>query len=408
MSDTFCPLLFNHLATHPFGGVSQCCIAYHSYSVDKDSTGTIIKHYNLVNDQIKDIYNSDSFKDSRLKSLNGEWPAPCARCKNDEEQGVSESKRQFEIRCYPDFTIEKAKSITLSDGTIEDPQFDFIELRLGNVCNVKCVTCNPYSSSKWVNDWLTLKPKLDFEIGDFNNKNFNMRWPESEEVWLDMFKHTKEIKCIYINGGEPTLNKQHLGFLQMLVDNGLTDVELRYNINGTQLPDDFVTTLKQFSNVIIGFSIDDLGERNYYLRYPTQWNDVLNSVESAVSAHGFGYNITHTISWMNFWSIGSFFKFWEEKFGDSVNIIHNPVYWPAHLSPNALPYDIRIQALEHIRTELSCDRRYADLVSRFGKVKTHDQKQLDNGIQYIQELDKLRELNFTEQFPEWKWMFNEK
>lgn len=407
-SSTFCPLLFNHLSTHPFGGVSHCCIAYKSYSVDRDETGNITKYYNLVDSPIKDIYNSQTFRKARLQSLNGEWPKACFRCKDDEERGVSESKRQFEMRCYPEFTYDKAKSITSDDGTIEDPQFDFIELRLGNVCNVKCVTCNPYSSSKWTNDWKELKNVLSFDIGKFDHKDFNMRWPESEEVWLDMFKHAKQIKCIYINGGEPTLNKQHLGFLQMLVDNGLTDVELRYNINGTLLPEDFVSTLKKFNNVIIGFSIDDLDSRNHYLRYPTNWNDVVSSVKTAVLKHGFKYNITHTISWMNFWSIGTFFKFWEEELGSTDHIIHNPVYLPEYLSPNVLPYDIRIQALAHIKKDLTCERRYNDLLYRFGQNKDHSQTELNKGIEYIKHLDEIRNISFLDYFPEWDWMFSEK
>ena len=51
------------------------------------------------------------------------------------------------------------------------------------------------------------------------------RWSEREDL-EDLLKHCDNVKTFYINGGEPTLIKQHFAFLQRLVDMGKTDIKL--------------------------------------------------------------------------------------------------------------------------------------------------------------------------------------
>ena len=344
--------------------------------------------------------NSDSFKKSRLQSLNGEWPAACTRCKDDEAVGV-ESKRQFELKSYPDFTYEKAREITSDDGNIDDIQFDFIELRLGNVCNVKCIMCNPYSSSKWYNDFAELKKTLSWDIGRFELKDYQFKWPEREEIWADIFSHCKNIKTIYINGGEPTLNKQHRVFLKMLIDKGLTDIELRYNINLTGLPQDLIDIWKCFTNINIGCSIDDLADRNHYIRYPTEWTSVLENMD-IIAAHGWNFTIAQTINWLNYYTVGDFYQFWEKKYGTAVIVIHNPVFFPHYLSPHLLPHEIRDRAHDRFATQLD-SRKFDTLVKIFNK--PFDAVGWEQAKEYIKAMDGIRNLNFLEHFPEFKGYF---
>ena len=35
-------------------------------------------------------------------------------------------------------TLEQAKEITNDDGTLKEVNYEFVELRLGNHCNVQC------------------------------------------------------------------------------------------------------------------------------------------------------------------------------------------------------------------------------------------------------------------------------
>ena len=148
MSDTFCPLLFQHLATHPHGGVTHCCVADHrnALSSSRDVIDQGHKYYNLNRNTIEDTFNSESFRTARLQVIEGKKPQACLRCYSEEAKGM-QSKRLEEIKNYPDYTLDVAELATDNEGYILDIQFDFVELRLGNVCNVACRTCNPASST---------------------------------------------------------------------------------------------------------------------------------------------------------------------------------------------------------------------------------------------------------------------
>ena len=86
MSQTFCPLLFQHLATHPHGGVTHCCIADHRNALSSSKTDNY--YFNTNVDSVHDIMNSDSFKLARLQVLQGNKPQACMRCYNEEAKGM--------------------------------------------------------------------------------------------------------------------------------------------------------------------------------------------------------------------------------------------------------------------------------------------------------------------------------
>ena len=84
--DTFCPLPWLHLGTHPHGGVTPCCIsdmtAGKNRARDFDEDGDTF--FNLNDHSIDKHMNSDYFKQIRLKMLNDIEPKACERCYNEE------------------------------------------------------------------------------------------------------------------------------------------------------------------------------------------------------------------------------------------------------------------------------------------------------------------------------------
>ena len=80
--------------------------------------------------------NSDYYKEVRLQMLNDEKPKACMRCYNEEDNGIK-SKRIHEQSVFPQNTFDWASGVTREGGDI-DMDLRFVELRLGNVCNVRC------------------------------------------------------------------------------------------------------------------------------------------------------------------------------------------------------------------------------------------------------------------------------
>jgi len=397
MSDTFCPLLFQHLATHPHGGVTHCCVADHRNALSSSRDGD--RFYNLNRDTVHDTMNSESYKKARLEVLDGKKPKACLRCYAEEAKGMN-SKRIEEIKNYPEYTIDVAREVTDSTGYMKDVQLEFVELRLGNTCNVACRTCNPASSSKWRNDYDALQKATTFQLTDYNTME-GFRWPEREGFWEDLLQHCDNVKTFYINGGEPMLIKEHFRFLERLVELGKTDIKLWYNINMTLMNEKVIELWRKFDHVKISCSIDDLGDRNHYIRYPTKWNNVEKNF-LRLKKENFEMDITQTVSWMNYSTLGDFYTAFNKKYGIFVH--HNYVYDPDILSPAVLPKEMRDEIHKSFEGVFN-NWKLNELKTMFdGPDKP---KKWEQAKEYTRNLDEIRKQNIEDYLPEFKGMIED-
>lgn len=396
MSKTFCSLPWIHLATHPHGGVTLCCIADHTNSESRaknfDENGNPI-WLTLGKDSIDDIMNSDYYKQTRLQMLNGEVPKACERCFIEEQNGIR-SKRLEENENYKDFTIENAKSITDDSGKIKVPM-KFVELRLGNLCNVKCRSCNPASSTKWVKEYKELEKNFDFVtsyrwVDDFS-------WIENDKFWDDLFDNSDELEMIYINGGEPTLVKKHWEYLDKLVEKDMAkNISLWYSINMTNLPPKTFDVWKKFKNVRISCSIDDIGARNLYLRYPTKWDSVLKNLNLLLGEKYLDVSVCQTISFLNVFYMDEFYDYFHNH--RKLHVHQNMVYDPEFLSPWILPLKIKQDIVD--RCEKVMDKSDFDIFKSYMMNNKSNEKLLQQGIEYNEYLDTTRKENMRETFKE--------
>lgn len=393
-SKTFCVLPWKHLATHPHGGVTLCCISDHTNgmnrarNVDKDGNETML---DLNTSSIDKVMNSDYFQTVRMQMLSGIFPPACRRCYVEEENGIK-SKRQHENEQFG-FTEEDARAITSVIGHIP-VDFKFIELRLGNLCNVKCRTCNPASSTQWTTEYQKLQQTLTFVT--HYDKTMDTNWTESELFWDDLLLHSNDVELIYINGGEPTLVEKHWGYLQRLIDAGLNDqVTLWYNINMTQVPDKLLELWKQFKKVKISCSIDDLGERNSYIRSGTKWSDVIASLDKLQANSWIETSICQTVSIYNVYYLPEFHAFMEAR---GLHVHMNFVHDPAFLSAANMPDSIKAVIAERCK---DLDPWKQDALINYLRPEA-DQEKLIQGLRYNSWLDKSRgtsaEKTFTELF----------
>ena len=430
MSKVFCSLPWMHLASHPHGGTTICCVANHEGGISRARNWAPVRKnvlpnnvgndefLNLKDHSIEQLMNADSFNELRLQMLNGEEPVTCKRCFREEENGIH-SKRLRENEIYSHHTEEIARANTNEDGSIKAINLEFIELRLGNICNAKCRTCNPWSSSKWIADYNKLQSK--FTTLDLFDKGMNQfDWPEQEKFWDDLFENSKNAKVFYINGGEPTLIKEHFRFLKRMIKAGRTNVKLWYNINMTNMTEEIIEIWKQFDYVEVGFSIDDVEDRNEYIRHPTKWADVTKSVNMLKKARKdlpfhqkkkFKFSVTQTVSWMNYFYLVDMLEWAADN---ELQVHHNFVTQPDYYSVNVLPQELRKLVTEEMRNYFEKDgpleaidsgeREWAihTLINQLVSYESAptDIDSLKKALEHNEELDKLRNENFRMTFPE--------
>ena len=273
----------------------------------------------------------------------------------------------------------------------------FVELRLGNVCNIRCRTCNPASSSRWVKDYKEIVDSLDFVNDGYAwlDHKHDFQWPEDENFYEDLFNCAPNMEVLYINGGEPTLIKAHWKYLRKLVESGRSkNIILWYNINMTNLPNEAMPLWKEFKEARICPSIDDLGDRNTYIRYPTNWEDVETNLR-AVMHPQLTTRITQTVSAYSYAYLDEFLE-WAP-----VPVDMNFVYDPDYLSPAVIPPVVRYEIHEKYRKTMGNNHHLGTLLSMYDN-DDWDETKWEHFCRYNDELDKIRKHKegWREVFPE--------
>jgi hypothetical protein len=376
-----------HLATHPNGGASLCCRSNHTHAISwakKDDTNSLVM---LDNDSVSDIMNSKKFIEVRQAMIDGQRPIECEGCWSDEDKGIK-SKRQYENERWAHIIPLLEKSAKLQNVDLR-----YVELRLGNICNNACLTCNSYSSSKWYPDEKKIAKVLPwFELRPLEN----FKWFEKEEFYYDLADKSQSVEEIYINGGEPTLIKAHFEYLKHLIILGVAEnVHLVYSLNMMDIPDNLIELWKEFKKVTVNASIDDLYERNYYIRYPTKWQETVASIDKLNQLANVNWHVTQTVSIFNIYNLHEFSTWLKNTYNKDPH--HNYVLYPDYLSLAVLPDNIKDELKTHYSDKLPEYQRN-DL---FAKLNVEFQPELlVKAKDFIIAVDNARNLSYNDYIPE--------
>jgi len=263
----FCVLPWISLEASPVGTVRPCCLAEDEIT---DSTGA---KFNLATAELKKVQDSEYMYQLRQAFLSGEKPGTCRKCWNEEDSGRT-SKRMH--------TLDRLKHL------VDDSDWDrhakplmFLDLKLGNICNLKCRICGSWSSSTFATEEITHMPDPAFRKSSFHYQMLRQgAWPrENRTFWDQIDAMLDQIRYIEFTGGEPFMIQEHFDMLQGIVDRGIAhQVEIHYNTNGTHWPARAEEIWQHFKTVEIAFSIDDLGERFEYQRTNAVWSEVYENL----------------------------------------------------------------------------------------------------------------------------------
>ena len=267
--DRFCVLPWVSLEASPIGTVRPCCLADDELLDDEGNK------FSLLTADFASIQNSQAMTHLREEFLAGRQPQTCRKCWNEERAGRT-SKRMH--------TLDRMKHMGISgEWTANAKPLMFLDLKLGNICNLKCRICGSWSSSQFATEELA-----DMGVEQDRKKSFPYQmlragaWPrENQSFWHEIDACLNDIRYIEFTGGEPFMIDQHFDMLQGIVDRGIAhQVEIHYNTNGTQWPARGPDIWRHFKTVEVAFSIDDLGERFEYQRTNADWAVVLDTITS--------------------------------------------------------------------------------------------------------------------------------
>jgi len=223
--------------------------------------------------------------------------------------------------------------------------------------------CSPHDSSKWVSDHKKLIPTLQIdEVKDqmqWDASEFNNKWHEKDTFWEEMYKQIPNLKQVYFAGGEPLMIKEHKMFIEEIIRQGYQDkILLRYNSNGLLVDDELIELWKKFKKVKFAISMDACGERDEYIRFPTDFAQVEktlhlldntpDNIQTSLATAIQIFNIKHLPEFMK-WKIRSNFKKLNEgtvpgnvQMGGGLVNMHL-LYIPTFLSIQILPLEDKLE-----------------------------------------------------------------
>lgn len=354
-SETFCALPWTHISSRPNGNALVCCRS-NSGIVDTSN-----QPMNYGTHSIQDVWNSDHMKQLRLQMLAGQKPSGCQRCFQEEESGIK-SKRQWETEKWEQLEDldEFIKNTDQSGHLFSDPVY--FDLRFGNTCNLMCSMCGPGDSSRWISQFQNWRrevknPTIQKALSYESNATFVFKWYEkNNEYWDDFYRVLPGVKQLYFAGGEPLLIKQHYEILEYCVNHNLAgNIELRYNTNGTHVDEKLINLWSKFQKVFVSISIDEMGTRNDWIRYPSKWDDMITVLDLLdKSPDNIDIHFARTAQLTNFFYLPEFIK-WKINYGfKKINPfpigaglcnIHL-LFQPQFLSIKVYPQELK-QEIEH-------------------------------------------------------------
>jgi MoaA/NifB/PqqE/SkfB family radical SAM enzyme len=375
LSNTFCPLPWIHLATRPNGDVRLCCTANASGAdiVDTKDVGLVKQDgvvMNLRDYTIEQVWNSEQMKQTRLQMLAGEKPASCLKCYQEEHNEIV-SKRQWETVVWKErINVEEVVAKTTADGhlPVDIPYFD---LRLGNMCQLKCIMCSPHDSSAWIKEWKIQYPKyktIELQQDQQWDIDFDYTWYQKGVFLQSMRAQSHNIKELYFAGGEPLLIPEHYKILEFMIETGAaSSCVVRYNSNGLELPEKLFELWNHFKQVKFNFSVDAVGARNDYIRYPSKWDNVVTNLQRLDDTpKNITVNIACAVQLLNVMNITDLVHWKESKNFKKINlppygaglIGTHLVYLPSYLNVRVLPQHLKNKVKKNI--EYFCSRRITD------------------------------------------------
>lgn len=329
--------------------------------------------------------------DVRDSLQKGVLPKSCGSC-TEREAMVGTSRR---------FWFEDKHQLPERTYNTDDPvELIQADINLSNVCNLKCRMCGSWASHSWFDE-----DRILAEIDPRYNKNYGpdiqrvrqTELPELEEI----LSHSHTLQRIDFKGGEPMMAKNHVEFLDALLERGGSNITLQYTTNGTVVNPKILDTLSKFKNVRIMFSIEGTGELYRYIRGGDyQFDQMHHTVQlyNDLPNVQIGFNVTiQAYNLLHLRELYQTLQVMDDKF---ANVSHQHAFTticnaPMYLSPYVLPAPLRQSA----QKLLSGIADFDTLCSTLDDDTVH-QQHWQTFKNYTRDLDRIRGDNVLLAVPE--------
>ena len=269
----YCPRLDHFVRFNADGSVSRCG---HMSGTPQFET-------------LQQMDSSDWLANVRTTMSQDSWPSECIRCKEIEDTGNNSVRQQ---------SLDRHASLL-------EIRSDYLVLGgvLDNVCNSACQTCNE---------------KLSTKIGSLSTKEYEKI---NNSELIDTLP-VERIVQMDINGGEPSASPNYLRLLENLPPNVKY---LRVNTNGSRVLTVLPKLIDHGVKVTVTVSLDGIGRRHDYVRWPIKWTDVEHNIWAYQNMGLHELNTWTTVSALNIGDLKNIFSYVQQHdLKNSWALLENP------------------------------------------------------------------------------------
>jgi len=384
-SCTFCMHPFTGLATREDGAIKVCCRS--------------LPIGNIKNETLEEAWNGEKMREVRRQVLSDERPDVCKPCFDLEDQGVQSLRQRHIANNIPESRVnlypDALKSLT-TDMTMPF-ELPTMEIKINNLCNLKCRMCNPLDSTQW-KDWNSIvehyKKEDNYLVKAVEDLGLTKApyvglFDDKKEWWDSLRKLLPHFKRVEFAGGEPLMDPMHYKILDLLSENG-KNIEIKYATNGTVLGikgrwiKDY---WPKFKSVAVNVSIDGIDEVYEYVRSNGKFQDVVDNVRIMKNIPTVSRIVgAFTVQSNNIMQIDKVIDYFLNKL--EIVFYSHRVQYPRALSAQVLPKELKDKVIAKL--ELMKDK-----IKEYRLVKEHPilekitLQQIQDNINFL----KARDLN---------------
>lgn len=321
------------------GDYRACCFSDFGIPEDHDVT----KPVNAFKTPIEQVWNNNYYKQLRLDMANGVQNPTCKTCWVKESNGEFSHRQKYnsDNNVQDEKVRSLCKNVIASDGVFNDmPRI--IQIKIGSLCNLKCIMCNQASSSliesevkEWKKENIELPQYIKF-IDQYPEDWKGTTTSEQAEILYNNYKSAIEnCQDIQLVGGEPLVNPFTDFILKRLIEEDKAKNKNLYFItNLTSLNKKIISQLQKFRYTTISVSWDHVDADKFkYIRFPANYNHFRENFNKLINHPNINVKLSPTFSIFNIFDVEAIFDTFKElslnqaEFTINPNWVENPKYF---------------------------------------------------------------------------------
>jgi len=368
LDKNFCVIPWTGFEVDPNGDVKNCIIS-------KEVIG------NLKENSIQELVEKNS--GLRQEMLEGKFPKSCEGCYLQEKhRGKDFGSLSSRLYYAREITPHLSKDLLESADNFN---LHHVDVRWSNKCNFACVYCGSLYSSKW-----------ETELGEKVTKDQNSK--DSLKKYL--YSNIKNLRNIYLAGGEPMLMKENKEFLELLLKEN-PEVHIRVNTNLSKTRTGVFDLLCQFKNVHWTVSVESMEEEFEYIRFHGAWQEFLDNIKIIrKNDHKISLNMLYFV--LNYKSIFNTIDFFKSLGFHNNSFVLGPLYTPISLNILNLPNKVLDECKDLFQNQIDqkpgflLQNSYENVLSYLTDTTFH--ANINNTKQELQKMDKRRNIDSSKIF----------